>query len=145
MLFHVSYPYGLPINGQEFSRHHAAPEFVTEISEKHVGARKADRSVPAVRALSRLVSVDDIARTVKEIVQGGKSLARKVTIYICHRYGGGSLKAIGAHFGIGDSGCRRRLRANPPKSPFSKGGLPAALMQIAEIALSRDSIVRGNS
>lgn len=95
--------YVSPLQGVVASTLLGTPEFVAEISEKYVGGRKADRSVPAVRALSRSVSVDDIARTVEEIVPGRELLAKKLTIYICHRYGAGSLKVIGERFGIGDS------------------------------------------
>lgn len=95
--------YESPMQGVIASTLLGTPEFVAQISEKHVDGRKADRSVPAVRALSCSVSVEDIARTVEEIVPGQASLAKKLTIYICHRYGGGSLKAIGERFGIGDS------------------------------------------
>ncbi len=34
-------------------------------------------------------------------------LARKAALYVCHRYSGMSLKEIGAHFGIGESGISR--------------------------------------
>jgi putative transposase len=78
-------------------------EFVAQISEKHLNALKPDRSVPAVRALSRILCIVDIVKKVEEIVPGHKPLARKVAIYACHRFGGGTLKEIGEHFGIGDT------------------------------------------
>jgi putative transposase len=78
-------------------------EFVAQISEKHLNALKPDRSVPAVRALSRALSVVDVVNKVEEIVPDRKPLARKVAMYVCHRYGGGKLKEIGEHFGIGDT------------------------------------------
>jgi putative transposase len=99
------------------------PEFIAEISEKHVNMRKVDRSVPAVRALSYRLSIQDIAQKVGEILPDRQSLARKVTMYFCYRYGGGKLKEIGERFGIGDtavSQANKRLSMQAEKNPELK-------------------------
>jgi len=92
-----------PLHGVIASTLLGTEEFVAHISEKHLNARKPDRSVPAVRALSRSLSIEGIVQKVEEIVPDRKLLARKVAMYACHRFGGGRLKEIGERFGIGDS------------------------------------------
>jgi hypothetical protein len=91
-----------PLQGVIASTMLGTPEFVAHISEQYLNARKPDRSVPAVRALSRRLPIEDLVQKVEEIVPDGK-LARKVAMYVCHRYGGGKLKEIGERFSIGDS------------------------------------------
>ena len=78
------------------------PEFVAYISEQLLTALKPDRSIPAVRALARPLPIEGLVQKVVEIVPDHK-LARKVAMYICHRYGGIKLKEIGENFWIGDS------------------------------------------
>jgi REP element-mobilizing transposase RayT len=78
------------------------PEFIAEISEKHVAGKQPDRSVPAVKELCGLHSLDEIVHAVNEILNGQEKLAKKVSIYFCHRYNGAKLKEIGEKFGIGD-------------------------------------------
>jgi len=91
-----------PLQGVIASTMLGTPEFVAHISEQHLNARKPDRSVPAVRALSHTLPIEGLMQKVKEIVPDRK-LAGKVVMYICHQYGGGKLKEIGESFGIGDS------------------------------------------
>lgn len=79
------------------------PEFIAEISEKHVAGRKADRSVPAVKELTGLPSLDEIIKKVNEALVGQEKLAKKISIYFCHCYSGAKLKEIGEKFGIGDA------------------------------------------
>lgn len=77
-------------------------EFVAHISEQHLNTRKPDRSVPAVRSLSHTLPIEGLMQKVEEIVTDRK-LARKVAMYVCHRYAGVKLKEIGESFCIGDS------------------------------------------
>lgn len=106
-----------PLEGVIASTMLGTPEFVARISEQHLNALKPDRSVPAVRALSRRLPIDGLVQKVEEIVPDCK-LARKVAMYVCHRYGGGRLKEIGERFGIGDSAVSQatmRLHAESKK------------------------------
>ncbi len=99
---HLETVYASPLQGVIASTILGTPEFVAHISEQHLNAQKPDRSVPAVRALSRPLPIEGLIQKVEEIVPDRK-LARKVAMYVCHRYGGGKLKEIGESFGIGDS------------------------------------------
>jgi putative transposase len=78
-------------------------EFISTISEEVTTERKPDRAVPAMRSLSHHPAIDEIVRVVADLGPEQAQLARKMTLYICHRYSGMSLKVIGSHFGIGDS------------------------------------------
>lgn len=94
--------YSSPLEGVIASTVLGTPEFVAHILERHLSARTPDRSVPAVRALSRPLDIEGVMQKVEEVVPERK-LARKVAMYLCHRYGGAKLKEIGERFGIGDS------------------------------------------
>ena len=94
--------YESPLNSAVASTMLGSPEFIAEISERHVAGKQPDRSVPAVRELRGLHSLDEIVHTADDILIGQEKLAKKVSIYFCHRYSGAKLKEIGEKFGIGD-------------------------------------------
>jgi putative transposase len=94
--------YESPLNSAVASTILGTPEFIAEISEKHVAGKQSDRSVPAVKELCGLHSLDEIVHSVNEVLIGQKKLAKKVSIFFCHRYSGAKLKEIGEKFGIGD-------------------------------------------
>ena len=70
--------------------------------KRNVAGKQPDRSVPAVKELRGLHSLDEIVHAVDDILIGQEKLAKKVSIYFCHRYSGAKLKEIGEKFGIGD-------------------------------------------
>lgn len=78
-------------------------EFISIMSEEVTTERAPDKAVPAIRALSHRPAVDDIVKVVADLVPEEPRLARKITLYFCHRYTGMNHKMIGSHFGIGDS------------------------------------------
>ena len=94
--------YESPLNSAVASTILGTPEFIAEISEKHVAGKQSDRSVPAAKELCGLHSLDEIVHTVNEVLIGQEKLAKKVSIFFCHRYSGAKLKEIGGKFGIGD-------------------------------------------
>ena len=83
--------------------------FRDDIREKYLGGRKKDRDVPALGALSR-VRPEEIMEKVGGEFQGQPGLARKVGIYLSHRYGGLSLREIVRHFGVGESAVSQASR-----------------------------------
>jgi len=94
--------YESPLNSAVASTILGTPEFIAEISERHVAGKQPDRSVPAVKELCGIHSLDEIVRAINEVLIGQEKLAKKVSIYFCHRYSGAKLKEIGKKFGIGD-------------------------------------------
>jgi putative transposase len=108
------------------------PEFVAEISERHVAGRQADRSVPAVKELSGQPSLDEIIKTVNDALVGQEKLAKKISIYFCHCYSGAKLKEIGEKFGIGDAAitqASKRLRQQAEKDL----GVRQAIQQVGRV------------
>lgn len=87
------------------------PDFVLEVAGKHLGEKRADRNMPAVRVLNR-PGIDEIKRVVGMVVKD-ENLAKKVSLFFCHRYSGARLREIGEHFGLGDAAvtqASRRMR-----------------------------------
>jgi hypothetical protein len=60
-----------PLEGVIASTMLGTPEFVAHISEQHLNARKPDRSVPAVRALSHTLPIEGLLQTVWAKKYGG--------------------------------------------------------------------------
>jgi len=84
--------------------------FVREIAERHLGERKAERGVPAVKGLSARPSIDDIIHKVKTVLGERDELMRNVSIYCCQKYSGARLKEIGERFGISDAAVSQASR-----------------------------------
>jgi putative transposase len=84
-----------------------SPEFVNEIKERHLSSKKADRDLPALRELTSRPSLDEIVKTVGQIITVNSRQATKASIYICHRYSGTKLKEIGEMFQLTESGVTR--------------------------------------
>ncbi len=86
-------------------------DFVRELSQQHLGEKKADRNMPAVRVLNR-PGIDEIITAVAGVIKEA-TLAKKACIYYCHRYSGARLREIGARFGLSDAAitqASRRMR-----------------------------------
>ncbi len=85
------------------------PEFIDEIREKFLSGAKKNRSVPAVAALKK-ISPGEIAGQVRAVFVEEPALAKKIALYLSHRYSGATLMEIGRHFGIGDSAVSQASR-----------------------------------
>jgi putative transposase len=88
-----------------------SPDSVREISQQHLGEKQADRNIPAVRVTNR-PGVEEIIKAVLATVKD-EGLARKASIYYCHRYSGARLREIGGRFGLSDAAvtqASRRMR-----------------------------------
>jgi hypothetical protein len=84
--------------------------FVREISERYLGEKRAERSIPAVKALALRPSMDDIIMTIKAELGDRAALLRHVSIYCCQKYSGVKLKDIGECFGISDAAVSQASR-----------------------------------
>jgi REP element-mobilizing transposase RayT len=85
-------------------------EFIAEIEEKHLEAKQADRDIPDLRRIACRWSVEEIIETVRGVLGKESILAKKLSIYLCHRYSGARLKEIGDRFGIGAAGVSQESR-----------------------------------
>ncbi len=94
---------GSAILGQE--------DFISEIKEKYLSGKKADKEVPALLAITERVSVKNIDEVVESTFSDDPVLQRNLKIYLAKRFTGTKLKEIGNEFGIGESAvsqvCRR--------------------------------------
>jgi putative transposase len=92
--------------------------FVREVSERHLGEKRAERSMPAVKALALRPSMDEIIMKIKAELGDRAELLRNVSLYCCQKYSGAKLKDIGERFGISDAAVsqaspRLALKAEP--------------------------------
>lgn len=90
-----------PLKGAVAATILGSSEFVKRITQAHLSEMQADRNVPAIRKLAR-PTLDEIVTTVEKLIED-KILARKVSIYFCHRYSGARLREVGERFGMSDA------------------------------------------
>lgn len=79
-------------------------EFVSELQERHLSDRSADRDLPALRELTGKPLPEDIMKAAQQAYPADERLAKKSAIYLCHRYSGEKLKRIGELFQLSESG-----------------------------------------
>ncbi len=84
-------------------------DFVNEIKDKYLKSKKVDWDLPALRELSK-TSIAEIISKVKAMFSKDPAMSRKVSIYLCHRYSGATLKEIGDNFDIGESAVSQASR-----------------------------------
>lgn len=106
-----------------------SPEFVCEIQEQHLGSKKADRDLPALRELKVKPSLQEIMEAVKKAFTGNDREATKAGIYLCHRYSGEKLKPIGELFHLTESGVTRSSKRFEQKAE-SEERLKGLLLEI---------------
>jgi len=85
-------------------------EFIRQMTETHIDCKQQDRDLAALRTLSNHPAMDTIIQAVKSITGDHESLAKKVSIHLCHIYSGAKLKEIGERFGIGESAVTQASR-----------------------------------
>lgn len=121
--------YETPLKAVVASTLLGSPGFVEEISETQVRRVRADRTVPAVKQLAGRLSIEKVVDAVKRAVGEEGVLWRKISIHLCHRYGGMKLKEIGEKFGVGDAAVSvtsKRLLLQAAKDEKTKEALEAA-------------------
>jgi putative transposase len=85
------------------------PDFIEEVKRKYLWGRERNRDVPAVAALTRQAP-QKIAERVRLAFEDKPEHARKIAIYLSHRFSGIPLKEIGKQFGIGESAVSQASR-----------------------------------
>ena len=78
-------------------------DFVKEIKERFIEGKKANRDLPALKALISEPSIEEIINAVESEFFQQHVLVKNVSLYLCHRYTANKLKQIGGHFNIGES------------------------------------------
>jgi len=78
--------------------------FIGFIKEKYLSDQKEDKGLPALKALARKATIEDISNEVDKSIKDDKKLARNIKIYFSRRLTGERLDDIGRYFGIGGSG-----------------------------------------
>jgi REP element-mobilizing transposase RayT len=78
-------------------------DFVKEIKERFIEGKKANRDLPALKALISKPSIEEIIKAVESEFIQQHALVKNVSLYFCHRYTANKLKQIGGHFNIGES------------------------------------------
>ena len=79
-------------------------DFINYIKESFLNDKKSDRELPALNKISDKPGINEIIKETDEVFTHDKALSKKVAIYLCHKYSGKRLKAIGSHFGMSESG-----------------------------------------
>lgn len=78
-------------------------EFINFIKDRYLTGLKQSKDVPAIKALVEKLSIQDICEMVDQTMKDEGKMARNIKIFLCHKYTGQKLSAIGKTFGIGDS------------------------------------------
>lgn len=80
-----------------------SPKFVNQIKETYLKRQPVTRDLPAVRRLNVRPEINNIVNAVARELREDHRLVKKMSIYLCHRFSGCSLKEIGDYFGVGES------------------------------------------
>lgn len=106
----LSSEYDSPLKATVASTILGSEWFVREITDRHLGEKKTDRSVPAVKWLATRPSLKEIIGKVKTVLGEDNELTRSMSLYICQRHSGAKLKEIGEQFGISDAAVSQASR-----------------------------------
>lgn len=99
-----------------------SPQFIEEITEKHLGGKQDKRNIPAINELIRRPSMAEILHKVNADFAGEK-LLKNIAIHCCWKYSGAKLQEIGDHFGISGAAVSqacRRLELKAKTDPHLK-------------------------
>lgn len=102
--------YDSPLNATVASTILGTEDFVSAVSDRHLGPHCSARNLPAVKALARRSSIDTIIMTVNAELGDRASLSRRGNLYGCQKYSGAKLKDIGVRFGISDAAVSQASR-----------------------------------
>jgi REP element-mobilizing transposase RayT len=105
----INREYDSPLKDTVSSTILGGADFIKEIKDKYLSGKEADRDIPALRELKKVL-IEDIIKEVEAVFKGKHSLSKKAALYLCHKYSGRTLKEIGDYFGIGESGVSQSSR-----------------------------------
>ena len=111
VISHINSEYKSPLDETTGAAILGKEDFISEIKEKFLSGKKADKNVPAINALTDRVSADNIRKEVENSFRDDPVLERNMKIYLTKKFTGKRLKEIGDAFGIGEAAvsqvCRR--------------------------------------
>ncbi|MBN1663702.1 MAG: transposase [Deltaproteobacteria bacterium] len=93
-----------PFTNVKYSAILGNSSFIKTVKEKHIGDRNPGRNVPALRELASRPSIMEIEKETSLAFEDDPVLKKQASIYLCRKYTGKTLKEIGVHFGISESG-----------------------------------------
>ena len=100
-----------PLNDTVASTILGTPDFVDYIKDRYLSGKTTDKDLPALKELSKKVTIPDITNVVDDLFGEDQLLARNLNIYFSQRYTGEKLMDIGNRYGISESAvshvCRR--------------------------------------
>jgi putative transposase len=85
-------------------------DFVSQIKEKYLHGKRADRNVPALKKLTENPAIEHIATAVERMLGDEPALSKRVKLYLCHQCTGKQLKEVGEYFSVGESGVSQASR-----------------------------------
>ncbi|MDA8429049.1 MAG: transposase [Geobacteraceae bacterium] len=89
--------------------------FIEAITAEHLTTREAERDIPALRQFAPRPALAEILSAVKSVIDSDEKLARQAGMYLCHRYSGEKLRAIGELFNVRESAISEASRLFPRK------------------------------
>lgn len=95
---------GNPLDDVVSSTILGSPDFIDLIRENFLAEKEPDKSLPALKELHDSVSTEWIFDTVEAVFGNDNGNSRQVKMYLCRKHTKLTLKHIGNHFGIGESG-----------------------------------------
>lgn len=84
--------------------------FIAGIEERCLKEKPTAPDTHDIKKISCRLSPEEIFEKVRTATRQESRLAKKVSIYLCHRYSGARLKEIGELFGIGAAGVSQESR-----------------------------------
>ena len=85
-------------------------DFIKAIKLQHVQGRQADRDIPAIRELIDKPGIETIIQQVNAVFENDRKMAKRVALYLAHRYSGERLREIGNRFDMSESGVSQASR-----------------------------------
>jgi len=116
----IGVEYKSPLSGVVSATLLGSESFVDFIKVKYIYGKKPDKEIPALKDLADRPSIEQISALVDTVSLKDAGLSRGVKMYLCRQYSGARLKAIGAFFGIGESGVSQASRRIKEKMKSSR-------------------------
>jgi putative transposase len=89
--------------------------FIETVTATHLSTKEVERDVPALRQFAARPAPEEIRSVVNRVIANDEKLARQAGMYLCHRYSGEKLRAIGAMFNVRESAITEASRLFPLK------------------------------